>query len=197
MRPLDACTQMDSLTFSFHDRIDWIRDNARTATVIKNGGQLRCHYLWPELESIINGTLWKLLPLYSDGQPTIFIFGFSPTPPRASFQSTISANPGTVNFNPLYYFINIYFNLLYWAHLHPVMSTLVLFFWGGICDTKWQNFQKMNSLGGRQLDNWGGPHIHIFVVAEFISFEIKCFYGLWTRMYEYVPPPIKLGTGLW
>ena len=42
-----------------------------------------------------------------------------------------------------------------------------------------------------QLDNWGGggAHIHIFVFCTLVSFEIDCFYGLLTRIHEYVPPP--------
>ena len=42
-----------------------------------------------------------------------------------------------------------------------------------------------------KLNNWGGGG-HIFIYscsAQLISFEIDCFHGLWTRIYEYVPPP--------
>ena len=35
------------------------------------------------------------------------------------------------------------------------------------------------SISGR-----GGAHIHIFVCASLISFEIDCFYSLRTRIYE-------------
>ena len=52
-----------------------------------------------------------------------------------------------------------------------------------------------------QLDNWGGGGGHIFIYscsAQLVAFEIDCFYGLRTRIYEYVPPPpiIELATGL-
>jgi hypothetical protein len=42
-----------------------------------------------------------------------------------------------------------------------------------------------------QNDNWGGAHIHHWYScsALLIYFEISCFYGMWTRIYEYVPPP--------
>ena len=36
----------------------------------------------------------------------------------------------------------------------------------------------------------GGGHIFIYSCsAQLLSFEIDCFYGLRTRIYEYVPPP--------
>ena len=35
-----------------------------------------------------------------------------------------------------------------------------------------------------------GGHIFIYSCsAQLVSFEIDCFYGLRTRIYEYVPPP--------
>ena len=46
---------------------------------------------------------------------------------------------------------------------------------------------------------WGGGHIFIHSCsAQLVSFEIDCFYGLRTRIYEYMPPPpiIELATGL-
>jgi hypothetical protein len=43
----------------------------------------------------------------------------------------------------------------------------------------------------------GGAHIHIYSCsALLISFEIDCFYGLRTRIYEYAPPIIELATAL-
>ncbi len=49
-----------------------------------------------------------------------------------------------------------------------------------------------------QLDNWGRGHIFIYSCsAQLVSFEIDCFYGLQTRIYEYVPLLIiELATGL-
>ena len=45
-----------------------------------------------------------------------------------------------------------------------------------------------------------GGHIFIYSCsAQLVSFEIDCFYGLRTRIYEYVPPPppiIELAMGL-
>ena len=46
----------------------------------------------------------------------------------------------------------------------------------------------------RQLDNWG----RIFISscsALLTSFEIDCFYGLWTQVYEYLPPPPNYWAG--
>ena len=41
-----------------------------------------------------------------------------------------------------------------------------------------------------KLDNWGEGAILIYSCsALLISFEIYCFYGLWTWIYEYCPPP--------
>ena len=45
----------------------------------------------------------------------------------------------------------------------------------------------------------GGGHIFIYsCYGQLVSFEIDCFYGLRTRIYEYMPPPpiIELATGL-
>jgi hypothetical protein len=42
----------------------------------------------------------------------------------------------------------------------------------------------------RNIDNWGGGQIFIYSCsAQLISFEIDCFNSLWTRIYEYLPPP--------
>ena len=49
-----------------------------------------------------------------------------------------------------------------------------------------------------KLDNWGGL-LFIYSCSALISFEIDCFYGLRTRIYEYQPPPspiIELATAL-
>ena len=43
----------------------------------------------------------------------------------------------------------------------------------------------------------GGGLIFIYLrSAQLISFEIDCFYGVWTRIYEYQPPPPELATAL-
>ena len=45
----------------------------------------------------------------------------------------------------------------------------------------------------------GGGHIFIYSYsAQLVYFEIDCFYGLRTRIYEFVPPPpnYRLATGL-
>ena len=54
--------------------------------------------------------------------------------------------------------------------------------------------------GHSKLDNWGGGGL-IFIhlgSAQLISFEINCFYGVWTQIYEYQPHPpiIELATAL-
>ena len=40
-----------------------------------------------------------------------------------------------------------------------------------------------------KLDNWGGVIFMYSGSAQLISFEINGFYGVWTRIYEYHPPP--------
>ena len=55
--------------------------------------------------------------------------------------------------------------------------------------------------GCRKIDNWGGGggHIHLFVFCPInffwnwdLDFKIDCLNSLWTRIYEYVPPPPQL-----
>ena len=48
-----------------------------------------------------------------------------------------------------------------------------------------QDSSQLDKLGG----GGGGAHIHILVFCTIISFESIVFYGLWIRIYEYVPPP--------
>ena len=59
---------------------------------------------------------------------------------------------------------------------------------------------RMDAKQGRsQLDNWGGGGL-IFIYsgsAQLISFEINCFYGLWTRIYEYQPPQLSSWLRPW
>ena len=47
--------------------------------------------------------------------------------------------------------------------------------------------------GCRRSISGGGGHIFMYsCCASLISFEIDCFYSLWTRVYEYVPPSPQL-----
>jgi hypothetical protein len=43
----------------------------------------------------------------------------------------------------------------------------------------------------------GGADIHIFVFCSINFFEIDCFYSLWTRIYEYLPPQLSIFRRLW
>ena len=44
----------------------------------------------------------------------------------------------------------------------------------------------------------GGGQIFIYSCsAQLISFEIDCFYSLWTRIYEYLPPQLSIFRRLW
>ena len=64
-----------------------------------------------------------------------------------------------------------------------------------------QVVSNYRSIQGRsKLDNWGGMIFIYSYSAQLISFEIDCFYGVWTRIYEYQPPPpiielIRRGRG--
>jgi hypothetical protein len=53
----------------------------------------------------------------------------------------------------------------------------------------------------RNIDNWGGGgggQIFIYSCsAQLIYFEIDCFYSLWTRIYEYLPPQLSIFRRLW
>ena len=49
--------------------------------------------------------------------------------------------------------------------------------------------------GRSQIDNWRQMFIYS-CFSQLISFEIDCFYGLWTLIYEYDPPIIYLAKGL-
>ena len=49
----------------------------------------------------------------------------------------------------------------------------------------------------RNIDNWGGQIFIYSCSAQLISFEIDCFYSLWTRIYEYLPPLLSIFRRLW
>ena len=65
-------------------------------------------------------------------------------------------------------------------------------------DVEWiaGDLVRVMDQGRRKIDNWGGGNIHIFVFCTIsffwnrnLDFKINCFYSLWTRIYEYCPPP--------
>jgi hypothetical protein len=49
----------------------------------------------------------------------------------------------------------------------------------------------------RSIDNLGGQIFIYSCSAQLISFEIDCFYSLWTRIYEYLPPQLSIFRSFW
>ena len=57
-----------------------------------------------------------------------------------------------------------------------------------VCDVSDRVFQDRS-----KLDNWG-VIFKYSCSAQLISFEIDCFYGMGTRIYEYQPPPPQISS---
>ena len=59
-------------------------------------------------------------------------------------------------------------------------------------------FRSLRAVASSIIGRVGGLIFIYSGSAQLVSFEINCFYGLWTRIYEYQPPPpiIELATAL-
>ena len=75
-------------------------------------------------------------------------------------------------------------------------SCVCLFVW--TFQTRESQFMQRQALLYNQGCRGGGLIFIYSGSAQLISFERNCFYGLWTRIYEYQPPPpiIELATAL-